>query len=255
MKKILSILLVSMFLIGCRNDNSNYKSKNEIPTENTVLDQFFLGFKFGDSRNNVEERISLLLNDKKIKYQENPSEWLSGMRYTYEFIPDKEDYYVVNGSLSKPIIGISTINFHYYKEKLYWIHLSVIPSNYFVKEKVLKELYSNIVSLYKDKYGPSEYTKEKDYWSNLHKSQKGVWSDFNHKNIWKFKHDKCITIENYILLQDKSKQWIYIDYFDNKIKEKIDGEWKEKLKESQKLEKEKRNKEKTDHRKNRLNDL
>ena len=262
MKKILSILLVSLFLIGCRNDNSNYKSKNEIPTKNTVLDQLFLGFKFGDSRNDVEDRILLLLNERKIKYQEDPSKLWTGMKYTYEFIPNKEDYYVVNGNLSKPIIGVSTITFHYYKEKLYWIYLSVIPSNYFVKEKVLKELYSNIVSLYKDKYGfTNQYTKENWYWSNLYKPQKEEWSDHNHKNIWEFKDDKYITIENSVMskypyyLWDESHQWIEIEYFDNKIKEKIDSEIEENIKESQKLEKEKRNKEKTNYRKNRLNDL
>ena len=140
MKNKVLIILIVIFssCVETKTNDSKSQSLKKHEENKELLDPIFLGLKFGDSKLIVEQKLSNLLKDGKIKYEEWPKKWFNGMTYTYKFIPNKEDYYVFNGTLNEPITGISSISVHFHNNKLYKVNLGVQPYNYFIKGESIK---------------------------------------------------------------------------------------------------------------------
>jgi len=107
----ISIILISLTIIfiGCNNFQNELKTYNDIVevelARDTVINEIFMGLRYGDSESLTKKKLRKLLSEKKLSKNANN-------KIEYEFITDESTL-----SLIGPIKALIDVEFH--NDKLY----------------------------------------------------------------------------------------------------------------------------------------
>lgn len=144
----ISIILISLTIIfiGCNNFQNELKTYNDIVevelARDTVINEIFMGLRYGDSESLTKKKIRKLLSEKKLSKNANN-------KIEYEFITDESTL-----SLIGPIKALIDVEFH--NDKLYVFKLRAsldANTNQFIQnEKKIELMHLSICRLYSDKY-------------------------------------------------------------------------------------------------------
>ncbi|MDB4125670.1 hypothetical protein N9597_00120 [Candidatus Marinimicrobia bacterium] len=152
MKTLIKILCLSVLWFSCENEEkksiSDYdKIISEVKTSGRYgkINDIFLGFKFGDSKNEVENKLSNLYDEGKIYLNDN-------YQYAYLFKDEHSEYFNAE----------STIKFEYHNDKLYSLSLFVNPTSGIndYQRLQLHTIYTKLFIKYVHKYILNDYEEE-----------------------------------------------------------------------------------------------